>query len=571
MIIISILLFALFGAVFFKKNLEQLLPMAVALVAFITYLLGITNHLSRALVGSCVVLILCAGVFCALYMLVYKKTLRQCLQNMAKTLTSPGLYIYLSACVFICIIFSNHFVTNWDDFNYWANFPKNIYLKDAFLSGGELCTAYKDYLPIIQLLYYLAFKTFGGFNEGVMFAVNNIVLLTFLVPYFEYNGDRSKPKYVTKVFSGLLFVAAFSFQSIHCLGVDIIIAVVFGYLLYQIFFAKRDLFFYLNIVCILSFLIMIKSAAIFIFVVTVVVYAICEYNNGHRLYIPIISAVIPVAFYFSWNVFCRVHGNVSYLSKRLDVSVSEKSFLHFPKYSAVVLGRFFKEFSLMNLNGGLIGASALFCVIFSAIVLCWFNKKNNKKMSISLIVLLIGAVFYLAFLLYTYLFVFEEWEALSLSSFDRYISLYALGPVYVSCMILVEEYDFNKRAGFFYLPLFMFLTLNFGFLYSELIPERYAEKYESINNGRAKVREQIDKIYADNPTMPGKRLLIINLVKDDELEKYQQYEFIPSVNYILHLDEIEGQNIEECIEEQLSDHSLDAAIDYDKCEVVMQK
>ena len=82
--------------------------------------------------------------------------------------------------------------------------------------------------------------------------------------------------------------------------------------------------------------------------------------------------------------------------------------------------------------------------------------------------------------------------------------------------------------------------------------------YESVKTGREAVMRRAEEFYADTPGALGGRVLIVNETLDNELEKYQQYEMVPTVTFIYHLDE-QG---EDGIEEQMEDHSLDYVFRY---------
>lgn len=579
MIFIVLFIFCGIAAATFNRKIEQTIPMGVGIIMLSAYLSAITNHLSRAVLLSSFLLVLsalaCVCVGCLKRQKVFKAAMRSYL--------SAGLWMFLILTAVIVISTSHHFVTNWDDFNYWANFPKNIYYKDAMLSGGSLATAYKDYLPIVQLLYYIVFKSVGYFSENLMFATNNILLLIYLVPFvFATNGDNETldiSKGLRNIFSqyqlpcvlsGLLFVPAFSFQSFHCLGVDIIISVMFGYGLVRLFFEKRDLFFYVDMTVYLSVLIMIKSASLMIAVVIIVCLLMSESKNFKKLLLDV-SIVIPaLVFLGSWKIFCRVKGNVSYLTEKMDSSITGGSFLEFPEYTKEVVLKFFKEIALYPLNDGKFGLSSLVCIIFAVVVLTIFVKKNRRIV----VGLAIGMIFYIVFLLYTYLFVFVEWEALSLSSFDRYISLYILGPVYLACYIFARFLFRNsdtqtmRNLVVYALPLIMLLTLNYPFLINTMLGSNYERYYQDVLEGRADVAKELEGHSAD---LYGKRLLIVNTKGNDELEKYQQYEALPAVTYILRLDYSGSAEDKAIINEELADHMLDYALIYETGEVLARE
>ena len=536
MIIFLILFFICSGVVgaLFNKKALSVFPVIIAGLLLSAYALALTNHLSRVpLMWLCFFGFVILG---GTAILIYRKN-TVLLVNSYK---DAGIIIFALCSVFIYFAFRGHIVTNWDDFNYWANFPKNLYYSDAFVSGPASTTIFKDYMPIVQIYLYAILKFYGAFDEGVLFVAHNVLILTFLIPFFEINTDDLR-RSVIRVFAGTLLIPAFSFQPFHCLGVDIIISAVFGYLLIRIFSTKnRDIWFYTELIILLSFLTLVKAMAIIVVAIVIILVWI-DVNKKNRICIlySIASSIIPICFYFSWHLFCRIKGNTSYLSDKAISNVNGGAFV-LPEYAGTVVRKYIEALLSLNLNGGKIGASAVAIMIFViAIARYGFKDIKNKKLMWGIIS--VGFFGYLLSLLYTYLFVFEEWEALSLSSFDRYISLYLLGAGF-ACVYEVCTNFFETKETKLYqlaLPVSLLISLNYSFLSNMLIPSHYDSYVSQIRNRRTEVEAEMNRLLLEGKDSLGMRVIIVNRERDDETVKYQQYALIPRVSSVEYDENIE--------------------------------
>jgi len=549
--VIIVLLLITSGAIalFYERQIEDTMPMSVFLISLLAYALAITNHLSRVLQLGYICCVFVAVLFIFLYMRKNNQGIAAAFMGLLGKYKSCGLLCFAVATVLTCVLFSSHFVTNWDDFNYWAMFSKNIAAADGMVSGAKECSLFKDYTPIVQLLYYVVFKSFGGFNEAYMFMVNNVLLVLFLMPFLKRQDDELLSHWLVKSGAALLFPVATMLQQFHCLGVDCILSMLFGYILLQVFTEKRrDFFFYVNLALALSFLMLTKSAAVLLVSVALICVLI-EESGAQKKIIGLFAFVPAFAALASWRLFCRLAGNSSYLTDRAAGNLSTAGFLKLPEYAGEFFGKFVKAVLFMRLNGSVIGITPAICLVFSAAVLIRLLGKNK-----AIYVLLTGFVLYLISLIYTYLFVFDKWEALSLSSFDRYISIYLIAMVYLALFCVLTG-PLKVRLA---LLIIFLATLNFPLLAESFLPGGYEKKYESIKSGREEVAERASEFYAENPEAYGGRVLIVNEKRNNELEKYQQYEMVPTVTFIYCLEERgDGE-----IENELTDHSLDYVFYY---------
>lgn len=552
-------------ALYFERQIEDTMPMSVFLLGLAAYFTAVTNHLSRVLQLAGLGYAFITVLFTALWVVKNKKNMFDGVKSFASVYKSPGLMVFAMAVTSVLILFRSHFVTNWDDFNYWAMFSKNIFARNGMVSGASSCTAFKDYTPVVQLMYYAVFKSLGAFSEAWMFMVNNVLLLVCMLPFLKKGQGERIVKWLLRAGAALLFPLAAMFQQLHCLGVDCILSVLFGYLLVRIFMDdKRDLFFCADIAVASCFLMLTKSAGVLLVSMVLICLLVKEGVGGIKAAAAFVPSYICLA---SWRIFCRLAGNTSYLTDKAAGSLSSAGFLKFPDYSGEFFAKFGKAMLFFRLNGGVLSVTPILCLIFSAAAI-WIipgmNRAEAERRGVrrGALALFAGFLIYIISLIYTYLFVFEKWEALSLSSFDRYISIYILGMMYAAVYALLSDAlgadgTLSLRAGCVIVLVFL-LTINYPLVIRTFAPGGYERMYESVKTGREAAMRRAEEFYADTPGALGGRVLIVNATLDNELEKYQQYEMVPTVTFIYHLDE-QG---EDGIEEQMEDHSLDYVFRY---------
>lgn len=514
----------------FQRKITEVIPLLILGCMLFVYpfcLLGGVRHIVLFL-GAFLLLLYGVSVYAAVRS---KWTLSSVFCNVCKKEEIISIVIYLFAICMIIFCFHTHFITNWDDLNYWAVFPRNMQAVDCMPTGTDSCTTFRDYSPIIQQFYFLGFKLLGRFSEPMMFIINNVLLYTFLLPFLSGMNSTHMIERVVRILLFLSFPHILMFQQLHCLGVDCIMGILFGYLIYGVYDDRKDVFYYLRIFLGCSVLVLSKTSGI-LFVFIIMLLFIIEnrtYNEWKNRFMQCVTVLFPLICALSWSVFCRLKGNSSYLSQRVEGNLSSQGKMQFASYSGKVVWKFLKSFVTFPLNGGRFGLSPLLVLCIIGILLFQMKKKPWLQMGI----LFGGYLLYCVFLLYTYLFVFDDWEALSLSSYDRYMSVYLAGMLY---FIFIRS--FQNERGIFFLSVIAFLcilTINIQALYTHLFPNVYNAHYEKQRSEKEQAEEDMKEVKMKLREARGK-LLIVCGEENIELEKYYQYATIPIVSEIFSAD-----------------------------------
>lgn len=246
----------------------------------------------------------------------------------------------------------------------------------------------------------------------------------------------------------------------------------------------------------------------------------------NRKLILAIGVILTAVFYLSWTIFCKIKGNTTYLSDILSDNLSSGKSI--PDYAADTLMRFGRSLFSMHMNLGSNGLSLMGVVLLVGILCAVMFRTYcfGKRDFIIYLLMLAGMVMYVAFLAYAYLFIFEPWEADSLSSLDRYLGTYALVLVYV-VMYHIAGKEKLVTGIMSALVVIMLLTLNWNALYGTLVPGNYMINHsEAFEEVRA-VQEEVADLGVNE--LPVGIVLVVGNSENDLYTRMMDYDMIPLV------------------------------------------
>ncbi|MBQ1880621.1 MAG: hypothetical protein II156_03205, partial [Lachnospiraceae bacterium] len=276
------------------------------------------------------------------------------------------------------------------------------------------------------------------------------------------------------------------------------------------------------------------------------------------------SLLLPVitgAFWLSWKSFCNTKGNTTYLSDNLRNSLKSEG-IRFPYYAGSTVRAFLARLFTYGLNDGRAGLTSFCILIF--FVICYLLYRHVKgrdiRNSLSFITLLLGMAGYLLVMIYIYLFVFEEWEALSLSSYDRYISTYFGAMLYFA---FIQLYEADRALPSWLLPvitLVMLATVNYPYVARTLLPAGYEAAYGEV----IREKEEIEKEYLERSVEPahyGEKIVIIDDGEGQLRDKVLPYAAVPGVVKLIRPDENGNMPSEEELRDMIAERTPDRVVD----------
>ena len=519
----------LVSAVYFNRKAEETLPVVVYLLMILIYMAGIAGVIAHVLELIVLYLVVGSGFFTGLIIWHQKQGLRDMLSLCAAKLRSPAPWIFVFLSVLFIFATLHLRVTNWDDMNYWAIFPKNIAAINGVPTGDRESTFFRDYIPIIQYLYYPAFKLIGHFSEPAMFAVDYILIYLSLLPLFCRYEKQSPAAYLSSVVLGIILPFILSFQMLHCLGVDIIMTFLFGACIIWVLEEERNLFSLLRIIIATTVLTLSKTTGCFFAAVIIVLFIVTREKKSVRFFLETAGLIASnVIFYLSWRIFCRIKGNSTYLSDNLSNNLKGAG-IRFPAYTRDTVQSFVRALFSLHLNDGKFGLSAMAMLGVFLIIFVWYHRRPlaDRRELYAFFVLCGGLIVYLCLVLYTYLFVFEEWEAASLSSADRYLTTY-FGALFYFALYLFVRLPFGTVLVYPVVTAAFLVTLNYPYMAKTLIPAGFQNEYGDEVSRMDAIDRELQSVLT--PEMQyGAHILFVDAVDDMERAKMIPYCAVPYV------------------------------------------
>lgn len=499
---------------------EKILPVAAICVAVCTYSFGIVSNLNIGFYASVIALVIVTVGSFLLKKSIMNKSISEGTAEIKGTFKSelleysitPQFIIYLCVLIGIAYFYSGHVVNDWDDLNAWGIYSKNIFLINDLPNGMQNCSIrYKDYQPIQQIMQYFFMKGSNTFIESRLFVTNVGVLYAMCLPVLgELNfRDNSCDKSINKnklqnVARNAIFIAIylalphiFTTQFHNRLGVDYLLSAAFGMAIYYIFIISKEvlvdasdklkfrgisfeniskIYAYIALAAYMVYLSLAKSSGIVLVIFLILIYwisVVFNKTNIKKVIGATILTIVPIVFYFSWKWFNRRTGNHGYLSDKVDSNMKQGSLI-FPSYSKEVILNYLKSIKTVVLTRQEHGMTALIAIAIIAAVILIYRKYIKKRMVISIVMCFIA---FCMGHIYMYLFVFDEWEAIPLLEFDRYICQY-LGGVFIFAVALVatgalRSKDIIKKSQFEYIVLPLCLLILFIWLFPYASVKKY--------------------------------------------------------------------------------------------------
>ena len=424
----------------------------------------------------------------------------------------------------------------------------------------------------------------------------------------------NKPAKIASAVFYVIFPHILTAQFYYRLGVDLLLALTFGYVLYYTFMFEsntaassqeeiwgdlykgwgRDEVF--RIVCVLSalaFLALIKSSGIVLCILAIIMFAAKEIKAGDHIQgvnrsrtivaKTLLISVFAVGSYFSWQLFLHYSWNNGYLTNRVKNNVTDG--LKFPVYTGEVLRNYVNRFFAYPLTRNNHGVTAFMLTIFIIAVysVVFMSKRRSgkpyKAYTVLFVSSMIGLVIFCIAHISMYLFVFDEWEAHGLLEYDRYITQYLGGIFYVFVCIMLcvttgegneSETGHEPREDqvrsfanpgqlMTFISLIVFIALlPYKDMKEFLIPDNYMEMFNSEYAQMSKAASDEWKssgIMEMNLAHDGSQRLTVIANVWDETTQFIEYESVPQpIDRLLNVPSVEEGKILSAIDDYLDDY-----------------
>lgn len=432
------------GALLLRRRLEEALPLSVVLIVGVQYAFGLFGWLSAGFYAALALSVLAL-------VLVAVRLLRGGLGDLRRFLLTPGAVVMLAAFVWALLSFRAHMLYEPDEFSHWGTVLRNMMHFDAIPAGvKEANITYTDYPPATTLFAYFWTRLSGGFNEGDPQRAMNIMILAFLLPAMR--AQRWKRWGSALCMACALFVLPTLFNSgaYYTIYADVVLGCVFFHALYAWFFTPRDRGGVLLTGGSLFLLPLIKEAGWGLCLIALAVMA-ADLAGERRRAGPRHGrafgalAAAAMAGGLSWKAFLAVHQTrrvwtlSAGFTEILDVLLGRA-----PSHRMRTVEIFFLSLTDAELfgQGGVLRLSLLLWLlllgVLAALALSRAGEPNRTRWRRMALWLLAGLGAYLLSLLYTFLFLFRNYEGESLFSFARYLSSYLIALAGLSLALASE-------------------------------------------------------------------------------------------------------------------------------------
>jgi len=486
-----------------------------------------------------------------------------------------GLIVYFATLLVMWFAYSNHVVNNWDDFHFNATFARDMYTYGGMPVGWKAATSYKNYKPFMQMFYNWGFQATGGYSEPLMFRYKNFLVYTACLPLFKrIDVVKGICKKVCIAVFTIILPYLFMYEMVDSLSMDGLMGLLAGYSLCAIVFdEKRDWFSYLQIAVGLVALTLVKASAIMFTAICFAVWffvEICNYKNIDkqekikRTIGFVGTGIINLSLWGMWSRFCKVNGNVTFLNDILDEHLDNNTGLPWFGKSTIING--FKGLFTTSMNLGRFSLTLMAVVlIFCILAVIMIRKGMLERSDHWVYFTLIGAIApYYIVLMYTYIYVFFEYEAIALASYDRYLGTYATMLMFYILYQLTEHEDILNMVYVGVAGL-CFVSLNFPYLYNCLVPTAYTEYKKEIIEERRDAEDEIARLMPEDYKRDAQQMLIVSNEDQTVYGRGLDFAVLPYVAYEVNISSLDS-NIADVLAERLKNETIDYVYFCDRLE-----
>lgn len=478
-----LLTFSLFSMVITGRKWEETVALSLFVEGIILYVFGLFEHLTWGIGAVYILAVLSLILTIYLY---NRKAL--CL----KDLFSPGLWIYLIFCGIILVTCKGDWISVRDELRHWEIAVRDMFYYDSFAKHMNTTVILPRYMPFAALIEYIFEFMNGMFSEDILFIAYQTMLLSVLIILCKSLQKRGGMKLLILTIIAMVCIPAIFFNNIaSCIMVDPLISVVFAYVLICHFTDKAGIFNYIRIGSALVALVLIKDVGlIYAGMSVVIIFGDVLFSQIQArkfqfksLLTPVVGGLLAVAVFFSWQFYLSIPSNETTVNRtekfvtnsnnfsdetadfiedsaeKVDESVDTaisasgitldgildvlsgdgEEFQYLVTYNLVKELFEGKTYSLSVISVSFMDLLAITGLIIFGLGYFGYWQEDKKRMYRMAILLMMASILLCTFLLLTYWFAFSMYEALELTSINRY-----LAPYICAVMILVFYVTYDR-------------------------------------------------------------------------------------------------------------------------------
>lgn len=498
-----------FSAVFFKKNVEESIPITIMSIILFLYIFYCFDKL---LLGFYLVIFVCTCMYLSLIYLIKKNGFKQSWIYLKKYLVTPPLIIFIILCIIFFIITRNNTVMLWDELRLWGAYPKVLFYTDKLQLGNYsyLFPIMRSHTPGMPLFVYFIEKFNRSFSEPNIFFAYAIFCSSLFMPALK--KLKWKSSYLIIPISFIIFLIPLVFYNSYLdmgdyyksIYIDPVLGLLIAYNIYLLSTNSFENWFKtFRLILAISILALIKDTGLIIAMVIIITSLFLEiflyknklsYKNTKKHAFRIcIGLGVPLMVTQSWNIMLKlyhIHGRV-----QGDIF----SYFHWTPFIKTFIIALFNK-PIMNSNFNIINQFLCFIplyvliLILSIFIIRLYPKIKRQNLYISLIVQFMVSCVIIAGLYVFCVGAFEE----NFFSFERYVNTILVGNFGYTAILLFNIIFDNsmvkpksKLSKIFISTFITILIIVF--------PLRYPKVFDGNWNGEAAQNAKIisDYIYKD--------------------------------------------------------------------------
>lgn len=523
MLTILLLILILFIPSFYisvKKDIsiERVIPCTIISIVLIIYIFGLINLLKFGVYFVFTLFIL----FVVLLIVDFITRKIRC-ETFIKVIIKPSICIWIIWIIGLFIYYKGRMIVSWDEFSHWGDVVKMMYYNNIYNTNPASLSVARAYPPVMSIFqYFVENLSFSGFKEHYLYCAYQVFVISLIIPFIKDIRWKEIFKIILILMIVLLAPTVFFDHSYYCYNIiyiDPFLGILFGYVMACIFVTKEyDRFSIVSISLTLFALTLTKDIApvfsfisiVFVFLHIVIVqenYKLIKSLNKESL-LTFLKKVKPLLIFFaviilsylSWKINVRI--NVTQISGENASSFVDvfKALFHIENtYRITVINNYISTLSSYRFTDMGSIYTITFVMIMFSILLYKFETGSDKKKSLfGFYTIYIGEIFYVFLMLVLYILLFSEYEAINLSSFERYIGIYLTAILYFIILITIYQCITQKKyLNILLLLLIVVLNANMSNTLSNLInykknnykTQEFRKKYiETANNIRKNVK-----------------------------------------------------------------------------------
>lgn len=500
-VFMPLLSISLFLMLIFKRKFEEVVALSLSVIVGVLYIAGLFGHLETGIYA----LYTLTFIFCLASVYIYNDKRVEW-----KQLLSPGLLIF--GIFIIIILFYNNDIyrARWDEYTHWGLAVKDMFYFNSFAKHIDSTVMLPWYPPFITLFQYYIEYNNGLFTEELLYIAFQISILSFLIITVKSVCKRSL-KFLLSGLSIMLFIPVIFFPDIfNSIYVDPLLAIYVAFILTCYYTEPTSVFNFLRIAGGLFALTLTKEMGAPIAGLLVIIFFLDTIYRNKKLFTKTILIscsflLLVFVFFFSWRIYLTIPAPQPDIEKSTELAFQQNNSddSNIPP-TITAIPSTTSDFTVRNLvnllskkapewnykciknfihamfsdncyNLGIIAFSVLdvFFLVLLVSVLLPFTvlfKNDHNLYSLGFFGVLCGLP-YLVLLLLSYLFAFNQTEALMLHSYPRYCGSYVAGIVLALMMYVfiklceaANESDsknssYNKNCWIVSLSIFLILAI----------------------------------------------------------------------------------------------------------------